>query len=141
MNCPENYNKLIEELGECINDCSRISNYQYEFRKKCYNQCPDDISYSSNDKQYYCEVKCNKTSPLEIFEEQICTNFCGIKEMENNLCISKYKDEGDNDNLILLNIKMILHLLISTKVTFIKMKMILLLKKEKLNLLLQNIIK
>ena len=35
--CPENYNKLIEELGECINDCSRISNYQYEFRKKCYN--------------------------------------------------------------------------------------------------------
>ena len=25
--------------------------------------------------------------------------------MENNLCISKYKDEGDNDNLILLNIK------------------------------------
>ena len=103
--CPENYNKLIEELGECIDDCSKISNYQYEFRKKCYNQCPEDISYVSNDKQFYCEVKCNKASPLEKVEEQICTNFCGIKEMENDLCISKYKDEGDNDNLILFNIK------------------------------------
>ena len=105
LQCPDDFNKLIPELGQCIDDCSKINDYKYEFRKQCFNKCPEDISYFQNDTTFFCGVKCNKTHPFEIIEEQICTNFCGINSMNNNLCISKYKDEGTNENLILFNIK------------------------------------
>ena len=100
--CPEQYNKSVPEKGQCTDDCTKIDNYQYEFRKICYNECPIDITYNNN---YYCEIKCNKSYPFEIVEKQICTNFCGINDMNKKLCKSKYKDEGTNENLILLNIR------------------------------------
>ena len=100
--CPEQYNKSVPEKGQCTDDCTKIDNYQYEFRKICYNECPIDITYNNN---YYCEIKCNKSYPFEIIENQICTDFCGINDMNNKLCKSKYKDEGTNENLILFNIR------------------------------------
>ena len=42
--------------------------------------------------------------PFEIVNEQNCTNFCSINDMDNELCISKYEDEDTNANLILNNI-------------------------------------
>ena len=95
---------LIKKYKQCTNDCSKISGYQYEFRNICYNQCPSDESYPSQNKQYFCEVKCDKQNPFEIIEEQTCTNFCGINDMVNNICISKYEDEETIINLILNNI-------------------------------------
>ncbi len=105
LECPEDFNNLIPELGQCIDNCSKIIDYKYEFRKQCFSKCPKDISYLQNDNLFFCEVKCNKTHPFEIIEKQICTNFCDINDMKNNSCISKYKDEGTNENLILFNIR------------------------------------
>ena len=93
---------IMKEKGQCTDNCSKIDNYQYEFRKICYNKCPIDITYNNN---FYCEIKCNKSYPFEIVEKQICTNFCGINDMNKKLCKSKYKDEGTNENLILFNIR------------------------------------
>ena len=95
---------LIEKKNQCIDDCSKDSEYKYYFRNKCYNECPVILTYESQTKDYYCEIKCNKSEPLEIVEFQNCTDFCGINEMYNKLCISKYQDNNTNGNLILKNI-------------------------------------
>ena len=101
------YNKLIPQLGKCIDDCSKDSDYPYEFRKTCYSQCPNDElvrSYESKTKNKFCEVNCTKEFPLEIIEYQNCTNYCGINDLNDKVCISKYEDEETNANLILQNI-------------------------------------
>ena len=103
--CPEEFNKLIPERGECVDNCSLTIDYKYEFRKVCYDECPKNISYKSNLNQYFCEVKCDKENPLELIEIEICTDFCSINDMDKKLCISKYKDEGPNEELILSNIR------------------------------------
>ncbi len=40
--CPINYNKLIEEKNICISNCFKDVKYKYEFRNKCYSECPPD---------------------------------------------------------------------------------------------------
>ena len=102
--CPKDYNNLIEEKKQCIEECNKDNEYKYQFRKKCFKKCPIELSYESEIKPYFCEVICNKETPLEIIEYQNCTDFCGINEMNNKLCISKYQDENTNGNLILNNI-------------------------------------
>ena len=102
--CPDNFNKLIFEKNQCIDQCNKHFYYNYEFQNKCYHECPKNISYISSDKNNFCEIICTKDKPFEIKEEQICTDFCGINDMNNNLCVSKYKDEDSNANLILNNI-------------------------------------
>ena len=54
--CPKDYNKIIRQKNQCTDDCKKISDYQYEFRKECFNRCPNGISYESNDISYFCEV-------------------------------------------------------------------------------------
>ena len=103
--CPHNYINLIEEKNQCIDECYNDPEYKYNFRKKCYKNCPEELSYKSELKNYYCEAKCSKDKPLEIIEYQNCTNFCGINEMNNKSCISKFKEMNNtNGNLILRNI-------------------------------------
>ena len=43
--CPIDFIKLIPERGECINNCTKDSQYPYEFRNTCYSECPSNISY------------------------------------------------------------------------------------------------
>ena len=100
--CPTDFNKLILSKKQCIDDCSKDPDNQYEFRNACYNKCPSNISYTSNN--YHCVVNCTKDTPLEIKQYQNCTDFCSINDMDNKLCISKYEDEDTNANLILNNI-------------------------------------
>ena len=42
--CPKNFNKLISIKNQCIDDCTKDSNYPYEFRHTCYQECPHNIS-------------------------------------------------------------------------------------------------
>ena len=102
--CLNNNKNVIEEKNQCIDECYNDTKYKYQFRKKCYQDCPTDITYISETKNNFCEVKCDKQMPLEKIENQDCTNFCGINEMNNKLCISKYQDKDTNGNLILQNI-------------------------------------
>ena len=103
--CPGDYNKLIPQKGQCIDDCCKDPDYPYEFRNLCYNECPKDISYESDIRNNFCEVNCTKRIPLEFINNQNCTDYCGINDMSEKICISKYEDEETNVNLILQNIK------------------------------------
>ena len=85
--CPEKYNKLINGKKECIDECNKISRYQ--FRNICYTECPKD-TFKSENKSFFCEVICYEDKPLELINKQECVDSCSIKLMKNNLCIIKY---------------------------------------------------
>ena len=51
--CPEKYNKLIQDKKICTNDCKKDETYQYEFNNKCIVNCPIDTYYNESDKICY----------------------------------------------------------------------------------------
>ena len=77
--CPEEYNKLILNERECTKNCELNNIYKYEFRNKCYSQCPIE-SKESIEKEYFCEVICNEENPFVNIEIQECVEFCDINE-------------------------------------------------------------
>ena len=82
----------------CYTSCTEDPTYKYQFRHKCYEECPNEISIKSETKEFYCEAKCPKKYPFEIIETQNCVNKCSISDSKRNLCIINYKPEkGEND--------------------------------------------
>ena len=100
LNCTKEYDKLIEEKGQCLKKCEEDSKYKYEFRKKCFEECPE----GTRKNQFFCEIICTKESPFEIIPYQNCVSFCGINDWKQGLCRSNYQDEETNAKLILDNI-------------------------------------
>ena len=105
--CPEDYNKLIEDKKECISRCEKDNKYKYEFKSKCYSQCPsnsmkrennDDFPYFSLNKNYFCKPICNEDNPYEIIYAQECVRNCDFKEIKNKSCILQYKNNDKEDN-------------------------------------------
>ena len=95
--CPENYGKVIKEKNKCIEDCSKDSDFKYEFRNSCYQDCPHNISVKSEFKNFYCEVICPKEYPFEIIKTQSCVSNCTISERQNGLCKINYISNDEND--------------------------------------------
>ena len=105
-NCPQDYENLISEEKECVNNCTEYSEYQYEFRYGCYNSCPNIPNFNltfSDDNKYKCEILCTKESPFEIVQEQNCHKNCGIFNLHQGKCILNYQGE-DIENIMLHNI-------------------------------------
>ena len=74
--CPQNeYNKLIPLKKKCIDDCKKDEIYKYEFRKTCYNECPQK-PYETKNNSFYCEILCPLNQPYEIRETQTCVDRC-----------------------------------------------------------------
>ena len=103
LECPEEYNILIEEKKQCVIGCDPNSKYKYEFRKQCLEECPEG-SEESETKKYFCEIICEKNSPFELISNQTCVSFCSIKDWAKRLCKPKNEDEEANTDLILENI-------------------------------------
>ena len=38
--CPKDFNELIPNQNKCIDDCTKDSNFPYEFRRTCFQECP-----------------------------------------------------------------------------------------------------
>ena len=95
--CPINYNKLISEKKQCIDDCRKDSEYAFEFKNKCHEECPNNISKQSITKEFYCEVICSKEYPFEIKKTQNCVEYCSILDMEKGLCIINYQSTENED--------------------------------------------
>ena len=93
--CPKDNNKLIIDIGKCINDCSLDDIYKYEYNNTCYKLCPDGTINSFNN-------ICENESQKDYLYKNIITNeslkncsgtfffqeICGIKNNNN-----KAKDE------------------------------------------------
>lgn len=66
-------NKLIPEKNNlCIERCINDDKYKYEFRNICYESCPKEISKSSKENQYLCELNCTEEYPYENIRNQQC---------------------------------------------------------------------
>ena len=92
--CPEQYSKLIFNKNECINKCEEDEEYKYEFRKRCYKECPED-SYANNN-TFYCNLICPEERPFELVSLQICVKYCSIKDLLIEECILNYQSEDEN---------------------------------------------
>jgi len=100
-----NYILISNPTFYSFNKCNNVK-ILYEFQNKYYPECPSQISFTSNEIPYFCEAKCSKEEPFEIFKEQQCTNFCGINSIFNQECKIKYKEnDNNNENILLNNIK------------------------------------
>ena len=75
LECPKNYNKLILNKKECIDNCENDLNYKYEYLNKCYSECPNGTINNS----FQCET-------LPIDEYKIKTTF--IEEKNNKIIIN-----------------------------------------------------
>ena len=111
--CPDEYNKFIEEKKRCIDECSNDNIYLYEYQNKCYAECPPR---TKNNNDYKChDLNCsnyynyNQTDCIdEIPDGYYCNNTllktidkchqdcrtCNEKETINNTnCLSCNPDK------------------------------------------------
>ena len=83
--------------------------YKYEFKSKCYSECPpysvkrenkDDLSYLHLNKKSFCKPICNEDNLFERIFTQECVENCDYSEIKNKLCILNYKNFSSGDNKI-----------------------------------------
>ena len=103
--CPKNYSKIILERNQCVYKCGEDNDYKYEFRNRCYKQCPDNSTKVENNSiinEYFCKPLCTEENPFEYIYTQKCVKYCPIKDYLKNICILNYpnnkKDEEATKN-------------------------------------------
>ena len=94
--CPDGFSKLKHNTTECINDCSKDSNYKYEFKNECYEACPYPETELINDT---CSVICNEEKPFEDLSTHECIETCDLFQIMMLKCTLKYQT---NETLKLL---------------------------------------
>ena len=86
--CPLDYNKLIPEKNECIDNCTKDNEYKYEFQNKCYN-----TSFSNVDNIFNYINNMKNSSTLLI----VIDNNTDINELIfDNLLSNSKIDENTN---------------------------------------------
>ena len=80
--CSNEYNKLIEIRGRCVDDCKIDNEFKYEFQKICHEKCPI-FSKSSEKDEFYCIADCPEDRPYEIIKTQECVENCSMTEILN----------------------------------------------------------
>ena len=60
--CPEDYYLLIKEKGQCIEDCSKDTEYKYQYNGECYKQCPNNSDIDINNEYICIDNNINKCS-------------------------------------------------------------------------------
>ena len=99
--CPDEFTKLIEDKRECVKSRNLPGNniYKYEYKNKCYKNCPQEAE-ESKEKKYFCESICDEKNPFLIVPTQECVDFCEIKDLISKKCELKYIG-NDTDEKIL----------------------------------------
>ena len=99
--CDGIYDKYLFEKNECFNKCEDDEKYKYEFKKRCYEQCPEgSIKVKNNSviNDYFCKPICSEEKPFEYIYTQECVKNCPIKDMKQNTCIQNYKANKTKEN-------------------------------------------
>ena len=90
-----------------ISNCSR-GFYKYEFRKNCFERCPNKSIERKNskeleifklDKQFFCKPICNESFSFEIILDQECVSDCELDSLLNYSCILNYQDGKSNTKI------------------------------------------
>ena len=96
--CPEDYYLLIKEKGQCIEDCKKDGEYNYQYNGECLKECPN--SYSANTENI-CLV--NNTHKCSLSQRELPVKNEKIREKEiDNLAILYVKEFHYTDNHISL---------------------------------------
>ena len=74
--------KIIKEKEICVFDCSIDSQYKFEFRKECYQDCPEGTYLSIENNK--CIIICEENQPFEINEN--CVSNCSTLDFFNGIC-------------------------------------------------------
>ena len=92
--CSDNWKikekKIIIEKDMCVYNCSEDNEYKYEFKNKCYNNCPEGTYLSSDNNK--CIIICGEYLPFEMNEE--CISNCSTQDFFNNI----YRINNQNIN-------------------------------------------
>ena len=103
---PKEYDKLIEDKNRSISNCTGDEIYKYEFRNKCYENCPINSTERKNSSEltglslnykYFCKPICDEDTPFEMVSTQECLKNCEIVYIIKKLCIINYKGKKEND--------------------------------------------
>ena len=99
--CSNNWNikqkKIITGTDICVYNCSLDDEYKYEFKKTCFNDCPEG-TYLSNENNK-CIIICGEDLPYEINEE--CTSNCNTLDFLNKIC--KINNQNINTKEYMVN--------------------------------------
>ena len=87
--CPNELNKLIVSTNQCIEDCKIDDLYKYNFKNKCYSECPNNTEISE-EINYHCIPICYKEQPFAKIELQECAGNCTINDLKNQKCRLSY---------------------------------------------------
>ena len=97
--CSDDWNtkqKLeITEKKKCVYNCSEDQQYKYQFKNKCYENCPNGTILSSDNK---CVIQCNEDIPFEFQEE--CVSYCKGIYFFNNECTINNKSIAAKEKMI-----------------------------------------
>ena len=97
--CPTSiYILLIPKRKQYIDNCKKDDEYQFEFKRVCYKECPYNISEISQIDPFYCEAKCPREYPFEIVETQDCVNNCTITQRNKGICKINYQPDENEEN-------------------------------------------
>ena len=88
--------KSIDEKRICVYDCSQDDTYIFEYKNKCYNNCPDGKTLSSDNK--ICLIVCPEERPFEKNEE--CIEDCSALDFFNNICIINNKNTNAKEKMV-----------------------------------------
>ena len=102
--CPKEYNKFIPKKNRCTYNCNDDDIYKYEYKNKCYKECPIIDLVISNDTDYYCEAVCTKEYYNKNIQVKYCIKNCDINEIEEISCTfknirNKTKDEKQDKKI------------------------------------------
>ena len=78
---------IIDEKNICVDNCFEDTTYPYEYKKQCYNNCPEGTRPNKNN---ICLIDCPDNLSFEKNGE--CTEKCIIQDFYNNICIINNKN-------------------------------------------------
>jgi len=96
-NCPDPYNLLIKETGECVKYCP-FDTYIKQYNNLCLSKCPEytgessdqydicvciDKKYKDSNNQFICTNKCPEDKPLLVNDTNECVSNCQNAEEHN----------------------------------------------------------
>ena len=91
LTCPENYNKLIENKNECIDNCCKDIIFKYEYKGLCLSECPNN----NIDNSYFCENITNKIETHSSYTTLKTYLYSTIKELTTEILSETIKDKGN----------------------------------------------
>ena len=93
-NCPNIYNKFVEEKKRCIDDCKKDNIYKYQYNNTCLLKCPKNSTISKND-SFICEPcdgSCD-SNPISETVDALIDDY----STKNSSCDNNYETEDENE--------------------------------------------